>query len=159
MTANPEDLKDLEEAAGAKVPTTQFIEARRDGVVAEASTVPRNSTVVARSLRLPWEKEDTMDDGNIAVFDPDLAVCGSSDDGETPLAIFRLLARRYDRKVLFDLVWQLPLQKLASMFGKADTEIGGLCRKLHIPLPGVGYWSRLNAGLPVDPRPLLPAEV
>ena len=77
-----------------------------------------------------------------------------------PIHVSALLAERYDREELYRQVWNMPLEKLGKLYGKNDSFMGGLCRRLGIPLPGVGYWNKRNAGKPVEtPPPLPPALI
>ena len=57
------------------------------------------------------------------------------------------------RQELFDLVWANPLSALAKELGVSDVTLGKTCRKLDIPLPGVGYWRKVEVGQkPKKPR-------
>jgi hypothetical protein len=44
--------------------------------------------------------------------------------------------------------------KLASRFGVSDVAIAKACRKHKIPLPGRGYWNRVQAGQKMMKAPL-----
>ena len=50
------------------------------------------------------------------------------------------------RRELFDKVWTTPMQKLAKEFGLSDVGLAKLCRRHEIPLPGRGYWARVQFG-------------
>jgi len=63
---------------------------------------------------------------------------------------------RYDREKLYEQVWTLPLRTLAREYGVSDVALAKACRKLHVPLPGRGYWAKKAANQPVEERPPLP---
>jgi hypothetical protein len=50
------------------------------------------------------------------------------------------------RGQLYDLVWSEPMRNLAKQIGISDTAIAKHCRRADIPMPGVGYWNKLQAG-------------
>ena len=50
------------------------------------------------------------------------------------------------RDALYALVWQTPMRRLASTFGMSDVALAKHCKKLDIPLPGLGYWAKKEAG-------------
>jgi hypothetical protein len=62
----------------------------------------------------------------------------------------------WDREELYGSVWQVPLRKLAAEYGISDVALGKVCRKLEIPLPGPGHWTKIQCGHAI-PRPPLPA--
>jgi hypothetical protein len=62
----------------------------------------------------------------------------------------------YNREELYEKVWTTPVRILAREYGVSDVAIAKACRKLHIPLPGRGYWNKMAAHRPVEPRPPLP---
>lgn len=68
------------------------------------------------------------------------------------------LRPRYDREELYDKVWQIPMRTLAKDYGVCDVALARTCRKLKVPVPGRGYWSKKAAGLPVPLRPPLPPQ-
>src|ERR1019366_3036280 len=70
--------------------------------------------------------------------------------------VSRELISRYNRKELYKRVWSQPIQKLAAAYGLSDVGLGKVCRKLKIPLPERGYWTKRSAGKPVGIRPPLP---
>jgi hypothetical protein len=65
--------------------------------------------------------------------------------------------RKYNRDVLYEEVWTEPVQKLAKKYGVFDVGLAKACRKLRVPLPGLGYWAKRMAGKQVRMRPALPA--
>ena len=70
-----------------------------------------------------------------------------TDDAEKPLTL-----RRED---LYELVWSKPMLELAKDFGISDVALAKRCRGLGIPVPGRGYWARVEAGQ-TPHRPVLP---
>ena len=50
------------------------------------------------------------------------------------------------RTDLYERVWTTPLRTLAKEFGLSDVGLAKLCRRHDIPLPGRGYWVRLQFG-------------
>jgi hypothetical protein len=63
---------------------------------------------------------------------------------------------RYDREELYEKVWQRPMRILAKEYGVSDVALAKTCRKLHVPVPGRGYWAKKAANRPVEDRPPLP---
>lgn len=80
---------------------------------------------------------------------------GTVDGVQKPLVSASLMAR-YNREELYEKVWTTPVRILAREYGVSDVAIAKACRKLHIPLPGRGYWNKMAAHRPVEPRPPLP---
>lgn len=65
-------------------------------------------------------------------------------------------AHYIERNVLYRLVWESPVSEVAQRFGISDVALAKACRKVRIPTPGRGYWSR--GGVGVNLRiPRLPA--
>lgn len=60
----------------------------------------------------------------------------------------------FTRKELYDLVWSMPIMKLAEQFGLSDRGLSKTCLRHQIPVPGRGYWARLAAGQKVSKTPL-----
>ena len=52
----------------------------------------------------------------------------------------------YDRQELYEQVWSEPVAKIAPSYGISDVALAKICRKLHIPLPGRGYWAKRAHG-------------
>jgi hypothetical protein len=64
----------------------------------------------------------------------------------------------WDRHELYEKVWQFPLRKLAAEYGISDVGLAKVCRKLEIPLPGLGHWTKLACGHSIPRPPLPPLE-
>lgn len=71
-------------------------------------------------------------------------------------AVSPILLSRYQRETLYNEVWSRPMRDVARKYGVSDVAIGKVCRKLLIPVPGLGYWAKVQAGKPVPKRPPLP---
>lgn len=65
---------------------------------------------------------------------------------------------RVSREELYEKVWTEPVRTVAKGFGVSDVALAKQCRRLKIPLPGRGYWSKKAAGKNVRhiPLPALP---
>ncbi|MEX2577413.1 MAG: hypothetical protein WD342_00020 [Verrucomicrobiales bacterium] len=50
------------------------------------------------------------------------------------------------REELYEEVWQIPGRKLAKRYGVSDVALAKICRKMNVPRPYRGYWSRIQAG-------------
>src|SRR5258707_15768491 len=50
------------------------------------------------------------------------------------------------RAELYERVWTTPMQKLAREFGLSDVGLAKLCHRHEIPVPGRGYWARIQFG-------------
>ena len=50
------------------------------------------------------------------------------------------------RVELHEKVWTIPMRTLAKQFGISDVGLAKLCRRHAIPLPGRGYWARIQHG-------------
>ncbi len=56
------------------------------------------------------------------------------------------------------MVWQEPRTHLAKRLGISDVAIAKACRRLGIPMPGLGYWAKKRAGKRVSKMRLPPRE-
>lgn len=65
------------------------------------------------------------------------------------------LMKRYDRELLYKHVWSQPVQQVAETYGISGVALGKACRKLRVPVPPRGYWSRARSGVRMK-RPPLP---
>lgn len=64
----------------------------------------------------------------------------------------------WNREQLYTEVWETPLTKLAAKYNVSAVEIGKVCRKLQVPLPGRGHWAKKEFGKAPDPTPLPEAK-
>jgi hypothetical protein len=62
------------------------------------------------------------------------------------------------REDLHKLVWTAPVSEIASRIGISDVGLAKACRRADIPLPGRGYWAKIEAGQHVGLEPLPPAR-
>lgn len=56
------------------------------------------------------------------------------------------MEHRFSRKEFFDLMWSKPIKDIAPVFEMSDVGLAKICRSHGIPLPGRGYWAKLQAG-------------
>jgi hypothetical protein len=61
-----------------------------------------------------------------------------------------------ERETLYEQVWSTPMIQLAKQYGLSDRGLAKVCQRLHVPVPGRGYWARLQHGYSTR-RPALPA--
>lgn len=120
---------------------------RRDVLTQHAnkvlSYVPQQSRIAAEPKTLSADQLLRMD-------------ASVPDDGSTlPPAI----VRRYffEREELYKLVWTAPISEVARRLGVSDVGLAKLCRRAAIPLPGRGYWARVESGQHISAEPLPPA--
>lgn len=64
----------------------------------------------------------------------------------------------WNREELYVEVWERPQVKVAAKYGISAVMLGKVCRKLQIPVPGRGYWAKLEFGKPVERIPLPEAK-
>ncbi len=69
------------------------------------------------------------------------------------------MAHRFAREELYELVWSKPMSKLAKELGVSDVGLAKACKRIGIPVPGVGYWARLRNGKAVVRASLPPAKM
>lgn len=61
---------------------------------------------------------------------------------------------KFTRKELYKAVWSKPLTQLAKGIGVSDVAIAKRCRRNNIPVPGLGYWRKIETGSKVPRTPL-----
>jgi hypothetical protein len=61
-----------------------------------------------------------------------------------------------EREALYAEVWAEPVTTVAQRYEMSDNALRKHCKRLGIPLPPVGYWTKIKAGQKV-PKPALPA--
>ena len=64
----------------------------------------------------------------------------------------------WNREQLYSEVWETPLVKLAAKYNVSAVEIGKVCRKLQVPLPGRGHWAKKEFGKAPAATPLPEAK-
>lgn len=62
------------------------------------------------------------------------------------------------REILYQKIWEIPAIKLALELGISDVALGKICKKLDIPKPPPGYWSRVQFGYKISIPSLPPAK-
>ena len=72
---------------------------------------------------------------------------------EDLIAMERLIVK-VERIEMYNLVWSKPMTEIAEEFGTSAVAIGKRCRSHGVPLPGVGYWQKKEAGKKVHKIPL-----
>ena len=58
------------------------------------------------------------------------------------------------REKLYEEVWKTPILQLSKCYGISDVALAKVCRKMDVPRPYRGYWSRLQAGQTPKKTPL-----
>jgi hypothetical protein len=64
---------------------------------------------------------------------------------------------KYNRKALYQEVWEKPVIEVAKRYGVSDVAIHKICKALNIPVPPRGYWAKAKANKPVK-KTALPKE-
>jgi hypothetical protein len=77
--------------------------------------------------------------------------------GKNPATVSGRLMERYNREELYEDAWKFPFTRLEVKWGTSAPNLSTICKALHIPVPGVGYWNKIAAGKPVPARLQLPA--
>lgn len=63
------------------------------------------------------------------------------------------------RDELHDLVWSVPVSRLARRFGISDVGLAKICARHEIPRPPRGYWAKVQAGKRLGRTPLPPLSL
>jgi len=50
------------------------------------------------------------------------------------------------RKELYDLIWSLPMSSVSKKYEISSARLRGICKKMNIPIPEIGYWQKLQYG-------------
>jgi len=58
------------------------------------------------------------------------------------------------REQLYDIVWSEPIRRVAVRYGLSDRGLAKICVRLHVPVPGRGYWRQKAVGKEVWQPPL-----
>jgi hypothetical protein len=59
------------------------------------------------------------------------------------------------RKELYELVWAIPMTKVAAKFSVSGSYLARICALLRVPRPQRGYWAKLQVGT-APAQPALP---
>src|SRR5712671_995299 len=62
------------------------------------------------------------------------------------------------RTELYMKVWSTPMRTLSKEFGMSDVGLAKLCRRHQIPVPGLGYWAKVQFGQKPERLPLPAAD-
>jgi hypothetical protein len=84
----------------------------------------------------------------------------ASSEATEPLVPAALPRRHFfKREELYELVWTAPVSEVARTLSVSDVGLAKLCRRANIPLPGRGYWARVESGqhIGAEPLPAAPA--
>ncbi|MCX8568800.1 hypothetical protein [Aminobacter sp. MET-1] len=68
------------------------------------------------------------------------------------------MKRTYTRQELYDLVWSTPIATLAKQLDISDRGLAKTCLRYHVPVPGRGYWAKVEAGQSATKTPLWQIE-
>lgn len=63
---------------------------------------------------------------------------------------------KLSRDELYEKVWAQPVSVVAKEYGISDVGLAKMCRRLEVPIPGLGYWAKKQHGKPVEQVPLPP---
>ena len=58
------------------------------------------------------------------------------------------------RQELYDRVWATPMRTLAREWGISDVGLAKICKRHHVPRPGLGHWAKKQHGKRVRKTPL-----
>lgn len=61
------------------------------------------------------------------------------------------------RQELYEQVWTTPVSRLCRRYGLSDVGLRKTCKRHDIPLPPLGYWSKIQHGKEVQQTPLPPS--
>lgn len=59
-----------------------------------------------------------------------------------------------NRNELYEQVWSEPVSRLAPKYGISDVGLKKICRKLNVPTPPLGYWTKIQHNIRVEKTPL-----
>ena len=63
-----------------------------------------------------------------------------------------------ERDRLYEEIWAEPVRTVAKRYGISDVALAKICRKLDVPRPPLGYWTRKEHGYAVERAPLPPVR-
>ena len=61
---------------------------------------------------------------------------------------------KIEREKLYKEVWSEPLSKLAAKYELSDRGLAKICNRMEIPVPGIGYWRKIEVGQKLESTPL-----
>ena len=62
------------------------------------------------------------------------------------------------REELYELVWSMPMVKVAEHFKVSGSYMARVCSVLRVPRPERGYWAKLAVGKALEKPPLPEAQ-
>jgi hypothetical protein len=130
-------------------------EACTDEIVQTLLRTPRMRQHLA-AVQSRLSRQSANESKKPAAATPDRASLARPPRTSSPPSPSYQLLRKYNRDVLYDEVWKQPVWTLAKKYGISDVGLAKACRKLGVPLPGLGYWAKKTAGKKVPKRPPLP---
>ena len=75
-------------------------------------------------------------------------------DRQTLILLIMKKQKPLKREELYDLVWSVPMIKLAKRFDLSDQGLAKKCKKHNVPRPPMSYWAKLEHGKSVEKKPL-----
>lgn len=66
------------------------------------------------------------------------------------------MAHHFRREELHEMVWSKPISKIAKELAVSDVGLAKASRRAGIPVPGPGYWAKVQHGRKVSRAPLMP---
>ena len=97
-----------------------------------------------RGTKKEADKDTSAEDN--PVFEEDKIGLKTNGKGESP---------KFNRETLYQEVWESPITHVAKRYKMSSASLRTICKKLDVPLPAAGYWSKLRAGKEVS-KPSLP---
>lgn len=61
-----------------------------------------------------------------------------------------------DRKTIYEEIWKEPMIVVAKRYNVSNNYLKKICKKLNIPIPGPGHWTKVKYGEKVSPPKLPP---
>lgn len=65
----------------------------------------------------------------------------------------------FEREKLYEEIWAEPMMQVAKRYGISDVGLAKICKKLSIPPPPRGYWTKKSYGVSTRKEHLRPATV
>lgn len=68
------------------------------------------------------------------------------------------MRNEFERELLYREVWSTPMSTLCKKYRLSDKGLRKICITLAVPLPGKGYWAKVQAGHQLPTAPLPPTD-
>jgi hypothetical protein len=65
----------------------------------------------------------------------------------------------FEREKLYEEIWAEPMMQVAKRYGISDVGLAKICKKMNIPRPPRGYWTKKSYGVSTRKEHLRPATV